>query len=244
MQFNPALPMQYTFKSVSGTEFLIRLLTGLAMLSCIGNAIAILTGRVDLVSWFTGFTVFNRDALGLFVAYAAAGVFFAAITFKWRDFLWWVAIVLAGSLFYAGWGLYYGNSNKDTGPSMMDTLGHKFNFDNIKSISGATVPVAGSTTDTTTQSSQKLPPLSETRSQAVTQPNAAQQRAIAAQKQEVATHTARFKKQGFAWKRHLNDDEVKWCENKSARAKFKALHPAREWIAEGRCVTKLQWENK
>lgn len=253
-----SIPMQYTTRSVSGTEFLIRLLTGLAMLACIGNALFILTGRVDMVSWFTGFTVFNRDALGLFVAYAAAGIFFAAITFKWLRFLWWVAIFLAASLFYAGWGIYYGNTAKDSGPSMMDTLSHKFNFENIKTIAGSTVPASGGAPAPVSAPIQHIQPVTGTVNQTVTQSAGkltnAQQQAAAAHKKAANTHIARLKQKGFKWQRNLNVQEKKWCANKKERAAYKAKYnratPAvrakenlkPEWLVEGRCVTGVLWE--
>lgn len=244
----PSPYMMYATKSESNAAFIFRVIAFFLGLICFINVISIPAYRIDLVSWFTGFTFNNRDTLNLFLAYVALLSLFASIAFKLYRALFWIVIVFIITAAWYGYGLAYSmNSN---GPSFTETVSEKFNFDNIKSMSGTTIPANGESSTPINQ----LEPVTGTVTQGVTETvSPAKQRALSAHQKAVNIHTDRMKQKGYTWHQHLNQDEKDWCANKTARAAYRAkynrateaqrikqrLKP--EWLVEARCVTNLHW---
>lgn len=243
MQTQQPMPYMVASRTESGLAFLMRIIFFLIFLICAGNSLGIAFGKMDLVSWFTGFTVQDRDSLNLFIAYFLTGAFSLAVAARLYRLLWWLVAITAVILFVANWGKLY--SFNTSGPSFADQAAEKLNFDNIPKLNGSQIPSGDGSTSSIAQNqleavtTQPVQPVTQT----VSGQTAAQQKAAAAHKKAVNTWTNKFKKQGFTIQRPLNAKEKKWCKNPAARAAFKAKNPKREWIAEGRCVTGMLWNN-
>lgn len=242
------MPHMVATRTESGLGFLVRFVFFILFIVCAINTLALAFGKMDLVSWFTGFTVKDRDSLNLFIFYLTGGSFLLAVSARWYKLLWWLVVVAGLIFFFSNFGrMYFIDSN---GPSMTETMSKKFNFNNIPRLNGAPIPFAGGGSQATTTNTppQQLAPVTGTVSQGVTQhvgqQSTARQKAQQAQKKAVNHWTNRFKKEGFLVSRPLNQKEQTWCKDKAARLAFKNKHPKREWIAEGRCVTKILWEKK
>lgn len=245
-----------TFKAESSLTFLARVILFILFLACLINVIGIWGGRMDLISWFTGFTVKDRDGLNLFLFYASSGSFFFVLAIRWYKAIWWMVVISGLIAFITNWGTVYERISNSSGPSATEVLSEKFDFSKIPTLKGTAIPAANGNTETT-QPAMQLEPVTGSVTQGVTQVvsqnTPARQKAADAHQKAVDTHTDRMKQKGYTWSAHLNQDEKDWCANKAARAAYRLkynrataaqrteekLKP--EWLVEARCVTNLLW---
>lgn len=234
------MPYMIAVRSESGLTFLVRVLFFVFFLICIGNALSIAFGRMDLVSWFTGFTVKDRDSLNLFLFYAIAGAFLLAVAARWYKLLWWLVVVGGVVFFFSNLGKMYFMNN--SGPSITETMTAKFNFDNIPKLGNDSIPAEHNknTTNKPAQLETVNGVVHQTVSQAVIASNAKEWNAWG-----VSNGFQRANKDGNHIK--LTSDQRAWCKNDSEIKKYNEKYanvPKMLGLAKLQCYTGYDWEEK
>lgn len=235
----------YVVKADSGAKFLVRLIALIAGITFLIGALGVFFWRVDLVAWFTPFKVLNRDALTLFAIFIFLSVAFIAIARQWEKLIWWMFIASLVFVGYATHGKWWGDST--TGPGVMHVIKEKFNLDNIKSLSGSTIPTQGMGKPFTPDGKPTHQPAVQAPAPAARAPannTAARAKAMAAKQKAINITKARLKQRGYTYDSIHSPASSSWCSNKAARLNWDKKHPKLNWLDDAKCLLGQNWSIK